>query len=677
MTTCAYRTGTPERQRLSKGENLAAGLVNDALSSLAGLDATVDIDTASSAIGATSSLAQCLLANVSLCSTTTSVDATANGFRVVAYNPLAYVRKGGEAVMVPVSAASTAWVVTDEETGETLSSQTLPSEASPASNAAPFTLYFSSGAIAPLSAKSFLITPATATATATTTTTRTQLAIGAAAGDDDTLVVSSDVLSLSFDKTTGRLASMQLVGGEDDEDVSIALDHGFSYYSSFASGIENLDLGDCDPSTGEDCPAEYELYSRETLHHHKLARRMGALELHGTVESRLGDSEQNSGAYIFRPDDADATPKAVSEGVATLEVFEGDVVTEVRQSFAPWINQTWRLFPGKATVELEWTIGPVPIEDGIGKEIVSKFSSSIASNGTVYTDSNGREFMRRVYNERPSWPLEVTQPVAGNYYPVNAAIYIEDDDAQLAIVVDRSEGGASLASGEVEMMVQRRLLADDSRGVGEPLNETTGITSYASDDPAARLGPGVVTRGKHYLMLHRKDVGVKHVRAQMERVFSPLVLGFGDAATSRAPVAKRAADTFELPANVKLLTLQALGETTVLVRLAHLFAVGEDTVGTLSDPVTVNAVDLLASLGLTAKSAVELSLTANQPLSNVKKLSWLSEEASVDATDKPQYIRTRAASSGVAHVWSLSEANGDVTLQPMEIRTFKVEVSRA
>jgi hypothetical protein len=35
-----------------------------------------------------------------------------------------------------------------------------------------------------------------------------------------------------------------------------------------------------------------------------------------------------------------------------------------------------------------------------------------------------------------------------------------------------SQGGASLADGELEFMVHRRVLADDSRGVQEPLNET-------------------------------------------------------------------------------------------------------------------------------------------------------------------------------------------------------------
>lgn len=36
---------------------------------------------------------------------------------------------------------------------------------------------------------------------------------------------------------------------------------------------------------------------------------------------------------------------------------------------------------------------------------------------------------------------------------------------------DRAQGGTSLSSGEVELMIHRRLCADDSRGVGENLNE--------------------------------------------------------------------------------------------------------------------------------------------------------------------------------------------------------------
>lgn len=49
----------------------------------------------------------------------------------------------------------------------------------------------------------------------------------------------------------------------------------------------------------------------------------------------------------------------------------------------------------------------------------------MTSGDEFYTDSNGREMLKRKLNFRPSWNLDVKQPVAGNYYPVTAAIYIE------------------------------------------------------------------------------------------------------------------------------------------------------------------------------------------------------------------------------------------------------------
>lgn len=33
--------------------------------------------------------------------------------------------------------------------------------------------------------------------------------------------------------------------------------------------------------------------------------------------------------------------------------------------------------------------------------------------------------LRRVRNRRPTWDLNVTEPVAGNFYPVTSAIYVE------------------------------------------------------------------------------------------------------------------------------------------------------------------------------------------------------------------------------------------------------------
>ena len=54
-----------------------------------------------------------------------------------------------------------------------------------------------------------------------------------------------------------------------------------------------------------------------------------------------------------------------------------------------------------------------------GKEVVVKYETDIKSDGIFYTDSNGREMIKRVYNKRgPSYSpvYNISEEVAGNYY---------------------------------------------------------------------------------------------------------------------------------------------------------------------------------------------------------------------------------------------------------------------
>ena len=63
--------------------------------------------------------------------------------------------------------------------------------------------------------------------------------------------------------------------------------------------------------------------------------------------------------------------------------------------------------------------------------------------------------VRRVVDQRgPAYPqpYNVSEPVAGNYYPVNSAIAVQDGSTQLAVVTDVTMGGASLRDGELELI---------------------------------------------------------------------------------------------------------------------------------------------------------------------------------------------------------------------------------
>jgi hypothetical protein len=45
------------------------------------------------------------------------------------------------------------------------------------------------------------------------------------------------------------------------------------------------------------------------------------------------------------------------------------------------------------------------------------------------------------------------------------------NNVTVAVAVDRSEGSTSLTNGQLELMVHRRMMHDDGRGVGQNLNE--------------------------------------------------------------------------------------------------------------------------------------------------------------------------------------------------------------
>jgi hypothetical protein len=69
------------------------------------------------------------------------------------------------------------------------------------------------------------------------------------------------------------------------------------------------------------------------------------------------------------------------------------------------------------------------------------------------------EMQQRILNYRPTWNLTTNQPVSSNYYPINQAIVIQDEEQNIAFVVtnDRSQGGSVLENGRIEFMHNRRL----------------------------------------------------------------------------------------------------------------------------------------------------------------------------------------------------------------------------
>lgn len=317
-------------------------------------------------------------------------------------------------------------------------------------------------------------------------------------------------------------------------------------------------------------------------------------------------------------------------------------------------------------------------DDDWGKEVIMRYQSDVKNNGAFHTDANGREMVSRKTNGRgPSYPAyQVNEPVAGNYYPVNSMITLDDGAVELAVIVDTSLGGASLRDGEIELMVHRRVMQDDSRGVQEPLNETMcgcndigaapgSMGAHGHEADGGCQCAGLTMRGRHFIVFDTLEKSHEIRRQLVETLNFGPTLAFAPAGTPKPPVPTSSFISKALPANVKLLTmtsnyLEANGNR-VMLRLAHMYSVGEHP--TLSQPVTVSLVDVFGKAGLTIQSAEETSLTGNQ-----------------DAKDMDKRRRTKLwHTEDNAHLRPVMRARLDpaddalsVTLGPMEIKTFWV-----
>jgi len=348
------------------------------------------------------------------------------------------------------------------------------------------------------------------------------------------------------------------------------------------------------------------------------------LQYYSSVGNNVSD--QRSGAYIFRPIQNSAE-EAGARTTNISEVISGPLMQELRQDFGSNITQVFRLYADANFVEIEWTVGPLGCGDGFGKEVISRFTTDIESGVGFFTDSNGREMQNRTRDYRETWNLQNTEPVSQNYYPVNTAIYIQDESSRLTILTDRSQGGSSLDNGQLELMVHRKTMKDDSRGVNEPIA-----------DPGVD-GQGLIVRGKQYLIVDTPTASPALHKSLNQRMTYPPILFFGQSQGSFQK--SRPVSRVEAPLNpaVHLLTKQvwSADRTQYLIRLNHVFEEGEG-VGN----VAVSLADVFP--GQTIKAVAETKLTANQPFTHP---------------------------TGPAR----RETDWEITLSPMEIRTFVVTVA--
>jgi len=123
------------------------------------------------------------------------------------------------------------------------------------------------------------------------------------------------------------------------------------------------------------------------------------------------------------------------------------------------ISQVSRVYTGLDSIggrkiEISAKIGPL----GWDQEVVSRFVTNIANNNIFYTDNNGLELQERINlpDGRPGDHDDGVR-IGGNYYPAvsRAIIQNTNNNVQLAVVTQSTQGAASLSNGQLEIMLHR------------------------------------------------------------------------------------------------------------------------------------------------------------------------------------------------------------------------------
>ena len=308
--------------------------------------------------------------------------------------------------------------------------------------------------------------------------------------------------------------------------------------------------------------------------------------------------------------------------------------------------------------------------------------------------------IRRPRNARFSFESKYADSIAANYMPVTAAAVLQDaapGGASLAVLTDRAHGAASLRDGELEVMLHRRTIVDDGRGVEEPLNERQ---QQCTPDGECRE-VGLIARGRHHVLVEYERTarsGMRRRQLQQELNDDPVVAFGPPKLYERSPAPVRSTsllgndtikDAFAFPLHV--LTLQETNdrtstERTLFIRVGHQM----DDVNTIDGgrPRWLSSTDLVQlarNVGCQdIVRAKEVSLSGNQDVGRGeggRPRFQASEEVVGDvACEQVWWVdRRRAREDGDGDGdgdGNVVESAGDIRFDPMEIKTFEVVCRR-
>ncbi|XP_053624803.1 alpha-mannosidase 2 [Plodia interpunctella] len=277
------------------------------------------------------------------------------------------------------------------------------------------------------------------------------------------------------------------------------------------------------------------------------------------VEMRFGayqSAQRHSGAYLFMPD-YDSPERNVllpysnwnNQNDDNIIIVSGPISTDITTMYLPFLIHTVRIFNVEDPVLSRGVLIENVVDFGDPPknretELFMRIQTDI-QNGEppeFYTDQNGFQYQKRVKIDKLG--------IEANYYPITTMAWIQDEETRMTLVTNHAQGASSFEPGLLEVMLDRRTLYDDFRGVGEGVvdNKPTIFHNWLLLESTQEQRPKRDTSEKGY----------KHVS---ERQFNPNQKD--SAYVLPSEMADYMSRAMNYPVNVYLVDTSEVGEAEV------------------------------------------------------------------------------------------------------------------
>ncbi|EJD74390.1 glycosyl hydrolase family 38 protein [Loa loa] len=214
------------------------------------------------------------------------------------------------------------------------------------------------------------------------------------------------------------------------------------------------------------------------------ARMKSPLPLKGT--------DNPSGAYLFLPN-GPAKPLKIKQSFLAIQgrIMQKVLIANDGNMTFTHIIKMPLLSP---SIEIENTFH---LDNVQNVELAMRLEAGIDNGDEFFTDLNGFQMVKRRRFKQ--------LPLQAHFFPMSSSAFMEDETLRMTLLSAQPSGVANLASGQLDVMLDRRLNQDDGRGLFSGITDNRKTTSsfrLLFEVPSRKISVNTKARITAYHSMH-------------------------------------------------------------------------------------------------------------------------------------------------------------------------------